>query len=63
MVNTLNTSKIARLWTDRIESGDKKLSDCPEKLYNEVVALILADGYRIDDEGNVYPPNESPTQD
>ena len=52
-----STSKIARLWVDRIESGDKMLSDCPEKLKEEVVALILADGYTIDDEGNVYPPN------
>lgn len=53
------SSKIARLWADRIESGERKLSECPAKLLAEVTAIILADGYIIDEDGNVIPPNQN----
>lgn len=42
-------SAIARIYANSIEKGNKKFEDVPDRIKEEVLEILIADGFEIND--------------
>lgn len=36
---------LARLWANQVKNGDKKVEDIPQKLKEDVINILIKEGY------------------